>query len=99
MLYLLPLLVCAKFKNYTESDKEKKAGKIMRWLAIALMSIVCINYSMQSNAVYQKVYFDRVQTQSYWTSVISRAEAAEGYKAGMEWAFVGTPEDDLLNNT
>lgn len=98
LLYLLPVIMCCKLKEHMNTDKQKKSYKVIRICVAVLLCLVCLNYSMQSNAVYSKVYFDRIQAQTYWTGLLARAEGTEGYSSDMEWAFIGMSNDNLLHN-
>ncbi len=76
-----------------------KAKKIGAAIIAAILIVITFTYSYLDNVNYTRMYYVNRQVENYFSSMITQVRMTEGFSSDMKWAFLGSVQDPLLNNS
>ena len=84
--YILPLML---FELLPNKLAEKKGGKLLSAVTLALILVVPLSYTYRNNTAYLHSATSQKQAILYFNSLITRIRDTDGYEDGMPVAYLG----------
>ncbi len=94
LVYCIPVYLLSVIGS---NDKKEKSFKVLYWILISLLFIICMRWTVQNNTVYQKAMMINRSYDIKISALLSDIHNTEGFNPDMEVVFVGEPPYTFLD--